>query len=608
MFSTIEKHQTLVKVIMIAVASTFVLWGVGGYLGMAGNDGYVAKVGSNKIYKQDIDQAIQNNPQNTDKMQVLFSLINRQLLLNNFEDYHMVASKAALQKEIANIAIFQTNGKFDLDKYQTYLRQRFITAEQLQNNISQQLMLTETLDFFKNTYFNSSLFDSQFAKLLSRQRNVSTYTIKPQDFYAKINLSESQINDYYKQNIARFTLPDKVKVQYILLSADQLSSNIKPTDAEINKYINDHKTQLSSVQINASHILFNVPADAPAKTRTAIRARAEKVLAEVKANPKQFATLAKKYSEDPGSAEKGGDLGFFSQGIMAKPFEDAAFNMKPGQISNLVETQFGYHIIKLNEIKGNNEQQRKDVAITAIKKQKAIAELSRHLEQLNDITYNQPTTLEPAAKKFGLTVQTSDWIEKGVMQGDFANPKIQKVIFSNDLIKNHNNSEVIDLGNGLNAVYRVAEYQTAKIQPLDLVKEQITTQLKHQQGTKLATADGQKNIELLKQGKLNLPFKDSTDVTLLGQNKDIDPAAVKQIFSTPITTAPAYTGDINSGGAFVIYKINSETINDKLDIQNKKVVDQFNMNNSMLDLGVYINYLRSKYSVSYQTGQLEQQK
>jgi peptidyl-prolyl cis-trans isomerase D len=467
------------------------------------------------------------------------------------------------------------------------------------------LLLNQTVDFFKNTYFSSSSFDNQFAKLLSRERKVSTYTINPQDFYAKINISESQINNYYKQNISKFTQPDKVRIQFIQLSTEQLTNSIKPTDAEINKYINGHKTQLPSVQINASHILFNVPAGTPDKDRATIRARAKKVLLDAKAHPGKFANLARKYSEDPGSAGKGGSLGLFGKGVMVKPFEEAAFNMKPGQISDLVETQFGYHIIKLNKLKDADDKQVKDAAILAIKKQKATAQLPKQLEQLNDITYNQPTMLEPAAKKFGLTIQTHDWVEKGSIQGEFADPKIQKAIFSNDLIKNHNNSEVIDLGNGLHAVYRVTEYQAAKIQPLDLVKEQIINQLKQQQGTNLAATEGQKNIELLKQGKLNLRFANSQNITLLGQYENVDPLAIKQIFSTQLGSTPAYTGSINTKGGFVIYKINSEAIDLKLNEQNQKMLEQFNMNNSMLDFGAYISYLRSKYPVSYKTGQMD---
>ncbi|HLX54237.1 MAG TPA: SurA N-terminal domain-containing protein, partial [Aquella sp.] len=222
MFNIVEKNQTFVKGIMIAVTATFVLWGIGGYLGMGGDDGYVAKVGSNKIYTRDIDNAMGQNPQNTDKMQVLLNLINRQLLLNSFDSYHMVASNELLQQKIANVPLFLNNGKFDMKKYQDFLAQRLMTAEQFQNEISQQILLEQTLDFFKSTYYTSDLFNKQFVKLLSRQRNVSSYTILPAQFYSKVNITDKDINEYYQQNIPKFTTPEQAKLQYLILSAENI--------------------------------------------------------------------------------------------------------------------------------------------------------------------------------------------------------------------------------------------------------------------------------------------------------------------------------------------------------------------------------------------------
>mgnify|MGYP000284702247 CR=1 FL=1 len=163
MFHLVDKNQKLVKWIMIAVIASFVVWGIGGYLGMSGDDGYLAKVGSHKIYSKDLDQAMnQEQQQNNDKMQVLFGLINRQLLLNSFEDNRLTVTKDQLQQEIAKIPAFQTNGQFDLKKYEEFLSQRMISAEQFQEDIKQQILLTEFLDFFKGSYFDSSLFDKNF--------------------------------------------------------------------------------------------------------------------------------------------------------------------------------------------------------------------------------------------------------------------------------------------------------------------------------------------------------------------------------------------------------------------------------------------------------------
>lgn len=611
MFNLVEKNQVLVKGIMIAVASTFVLWGIGGYLGMGGDDGYVAKVGSNKIYTRDIDNAMQQNPQNTDKMQVLLGLINRQLMLNTFDSYHMVASTTQLQQQIANIPLFLDNGKFSIKKYQDFLAQRLTTAEQFQNEISQQILLEQTMNFFKSSVIPSDAFNRQFIKLLSRQRNVSSYTIDPVKFYSEVTVTDKDINEYYQQNIAKFTTPEQAKLQYLSLSPDSIAKNIKVSDDEINKYIAEH--QKDTTQIDVSHILFAVPAGADAATKAGIKAKAEKILAQVKATPAKFADLARQYSEDPGSAKNGGDLGYFSKGVMAKPFEDAAFNMKPGQISQVVETQFGYHILKLNNIKDIDSSAMKTTAIAAIQKQQSTKMLQKQLEQLNDVTYNQPGSLEPAAKKLGLTLLNTDWVKKGAGTGEFANPKIQQAVFTKDVITNHNNSEVVSLGENGYAVYRISQYQPSQVQPLAQVKEQIITQIKQKQASLLAYKEGQANISQLQSGKLQLNFDKAVDITLLGQSKDINPQAIKQIFSTPLKQMPAYTGSINANGAFVIYKINSESIDPKLSTQNLSFLDQFNQGNSMLDIGAYLGYLRTKYSINYklerlnQTGQQQQQ-
>jgi peptidyl-prolyl cis-trans isomerase D len=604
MFNIVEKNQVFVKGIMIAVTATFVMWGIGGYLGMGGDDGYIAKVGSNKIYMRDIDNILQQNPQSTDKVQILLNLINRQLLLNSFDSNHMVASNAQLQQQIANVPMFLDNGKFSMAKYQAFLSQRLMTAEQFQNEISQQILLEQTLNFFKSTYYTSDLFNKQFVDLLSRQRNVSSFKVLPSQFYSKVNVTDKDINEYYQQNIIKFTTPEQAKLQYLALSPESVMKTIKVSDADVEKYIANHKSD--STKIDVSHILLTVPQNADAATRTAVKSKAQKILAEVTANPDKFAALAKQYSQDPVSAKNGGDLGYFGKGAMVKPFEDAAFSLRPGQISQIVETQFGYHILKLNNIKGTDSAALKETAVAAIQKQQSVKMLQKQLEQLNDLTYNQPNSLDPAAKKLGLTVFNSDWVKKGDVTGDFADPKIQQAIFSKDVIKNHNNSEVVSLGDKGYAVYRISQYQASITKPLAEVKDQVVTQLKEKQASTLAYQDGQAQLEKLKKGTLQLNFDKGVDVTLLGQTKDISPQAVKQIFSTAFNKAPAYTGSINTAGAFVIYKINSETIDPKLSEQNKPILNQFNQNNAMLDLSSYIAYLRTKYSVVYRLERLNQ--
>lgn len=605
MFNVVERHQKTVKGILIAITATFVVWGVSGYLDMGGDDGYVAKVGSNKIYTQDIDNAMSQNPgQPQDKMQVLFGLINRQLLINALQDNHMSASTAQLQQAIAAIPMFQTNGKFDVKKYEDYLKQSYSTSAKFEQNVNQQILIEQIVDFFKNSYFTSTTFQNKFIALLSRERNVSQYVVDTQQFYPKINVTESDINAYYKQNIAKYTVPDQVKLQYIQVSLDSLSSSIKVSDAEINQYLQDHPNSGSNEQVDASHILLTVPSGATPEQIAQIKAKAEQILAQVKANPAKFAELAKQYSQDPGSAANGGDLGFFSKGVMAKEFESAAFSLKKDQISGLVETQFGFHIIKVNEIKGNDTASLRQAAELQVQKQKAQQQLQSVIDQLNDLSYNQPDSLAPAAQKTGLVVQTSDWVAKGATQGLFANQKVQQAIFTDDVLNKHHNSEVIDLGNGSSIVVRASEYQAAKQRPISEVSGEISNALKAQQAAQMAASVGQQDLAQLQQGKLKLNFTNPQNVSLLGQSKDIDPMAVRQIFAAP-AQFPSYSGAVNANGAYVIYQINSQAVDKTLDQQNQKVVDQLASQYSMMNLNAYVGSLRSQYKVSYKLDRIQ---
>lgn len=605
MFNVVERHQKIVKGIMIAITATFVVWGVSGYLEMGGDDGYIAKVGSNKIYSQDIDRAMdQSQGQSQDKMQVLFGLINRQLLINALNDNHLSVTTQQLQQAIMAIPMFQNNGKFDTNKYEDFLKQRYMNADKFQQEISQQLLLTEIIDFFKNSYFTSNTFQNKFVGLLSRERNVSQFVVNSAQFMDKVNVSESDVSTFYTQNIAKFTVPDQVKLQYLQVSSDSLANSVQVSDADINQYLQDHPTGNTAEQIDVSHILFSVPAGANAEQTAQIKAKAEQVLSQVKANPANFANLAKQYSQDTGSASNGGDLGFFGHGVMVPAFESVAFSMQKGQISNLVQTQFGFHILKLNDIKGNDIASQRQFAKQQLQKQKAQQSLQSVVEQLNDITYNQADSLAPAAQKTGLIVQNSDWVTKGATQGIFANPKLQQAIFTDDVIKNHHNSEVVDMGDGSFVVVRASEYQPAKQRPINEVHDQIVLALKTQLAQQMANTTGQQELAQLQQGKLKLNFTNPQNVSLLAQNKDIDPNTVHQIFAVP-AQFPAYTGALNSSGSFVIYQVNSQAIDNTLDQQNQKVVEQLASQYSMMNLNAYVGALRSQYKVTYKLDRIK---
>jgi peptidyl-prolyl cis-trans isomerase D len=602
MFNVVEKNQKLVKGLMIFIALTFVMWGIGSYLGMLGDDGYVAKVGSAKIYERDINSILEQNKDAGDKMQVLMSLINRQLLLANSDSYYMQVTKKQLQDEIASIKDFQESGVFSFNKFKKIITSNQVNVKDFEKNLSEQITIKQYLDLFKDSYFSSNAVKNKLAEIFSRERNISQYVIDPKIYMAQVKITDQEISQYYQRNKdALFTEPEKVKLSYLNLTEENVLNNISIDNKVIHNYIVSHESGLNDKYVDASHILFAVPQDSSTSYDKKQFEKAQLVLKILRENPDKFNELAQKYSDDTQSAKKYGELGSFKKGLMVKEFDAVVFNMKPNTISDIVKTQFGYHIIRLNNIKSSSNEEIMQKAIKALKKQQFALKWQQLQDSLNDLTYNNPKTLEVASKKLGLKIIDSDWLSKKDNSGLFSNKKIQDTVFSTDVLKNKNNSPIVDLGNNNIFVFRVIDYRPSFIESINQVKNQIIENIKKDRASILAYQVGESNILALKNGKLHLNFTNLQTVKLMKQNNDITPDMLKQIFSINLNKLPQYTGGINSEGKFVIYKIINEVIDKDLVKQNLMVVDNINKNQGMVEFGSYVSSLKNKFKVNYKT-------
>lgn len=606
MFNVVDKYNKLVKIILTLIIISFALWGIAGYLGMSSADGTVAKVGDSKIFLSDINQEMQNNPSIKNKNEALNNLISRQLLINLIADNHLTATKKELQKAIMAYPEFQENGAFSITKYKAFLRSHFINVNTFEGKIKDQILLNQILEMFKASYFNSAKYSAQLATSLSKERTVLSYKINHNDYINQINISPESIANYYKEHIANYTLPERVQLQYIKLTPETVAQQVVISPSEIDQYISQNESSLLNKQIDASHILFAVAQGASPSEVAKVKQLGQKVLAEVKANPQSFAKLAKQYSADKGSALNGGELGYFGRGVMVKPFESVAFSLAQGQISNLVRTRFGFHIIKLNKIKTTPMDQVKAKAVAALKIQNSTGLLQKNLDKLKDITYTQSKNLTAASKSLGIAIESShSWILKGESSGAFGNPLIQKAIFNNDVIVNGNNSEVVDLGSNQYAVYRVTKHQASRVESLSEVSKLIETSLKLQMAAHITSAKGAADVKNLRTGKLKLSFSNKQVISLLEQNPNLNYATVQGIFSVPIeSNTPAYIGGADKNGDFIIYKIIGETINPKLKLQNEASLKQMQNEEAMSEFGVYLNNLIKLYKITYHQDQL----
>ncbi|WP_370263791.1 SurA N-terminal domain-containing protein, partial [Limnobacter sp.] len=335
-------------VLLLFIAPAFALFGLEGYNQVSQDANALAKVGDYTITQEEFDQVkrqrieearTQSGPNFDPKVfdspeinrQLLDSMVLQYLVQQSVQKQYLTASDAALQEEIKNTSLFQVDGKFNLEAYKRELAARGLTPPQYEANVRFALARNQVLDPLLRASFFPASIEKQLDDVQLAGRVVRTKTIDLAPYLAQVSVTEEQMKAFYDNNQQQFMLPQRAHVEYLVLSADDIKAKISVSDEDVQKYYEQNKARFSTPEERrARHILL--PITAEGKSESDLKAEAEKVLAEVKANPAQFAELAKKYSTDPGSASQGGDLGFFGKGAMVPEFEQAVFSQEKGQL------------------------------------------------------------------------------------------------------------------------------------------------------------------------------------------------------------------------------------------------------------------------------------
>jgi peptidyl-prolyl cis-trans isomerase D len=403
-------------------------------------------------------------------------------------------------------------------------------------------------------------------------------------------------------------------VEYLVLSQSKLIENAKPGDEEIKAWYKSNETRYKQAeQRQASHILIRADKSAPEADVKAGQAKAEQILAQLKANPADFAKLAKQHSQDPGSAEKGGDLGYFGRGMMVKPFEETVFSLKENQLSDVVRSDFGFHLIKLTGVRA--EQVRplaavRDEIVAEMKRQAGTKLYAELAEGFANIVYEQSDSLKPAAEKYGLTIQASEWIAKGGQSvAPFTSPKLLQTIFSDDAIKSKRNTEAVDVGGNTLVSARVAEYRPAALEPLESVSNAIEKVLTREFAITQAGTVGQAHLDKLKKGeKVNLTWSAVRPLSRM-HAPNLSAEARNAIFSVSTKKLPAYVG-ANAPGGFALYRIDSVKPFDSAaggDVASRSQAlrQHYGQVIAQEDLMGWLAALRQRYPVTINTAALE---
>jgi len=569
------------KIILGLVILTFALAGIGSYTNST--DTSVADVNGEKITQQDFNKAYQSQRSNMQRQfgemfenlaadptymanfrnSVVDSLINQRLVDQNSVNLAIRVSDKRIKDAILVMPEFQVDGAFDNDRYLALINQAgfyqssdfrdYLRLEMSRRQLTQALVLSE----FSLPYENSMV-----AELQNQTRDIRFASIALEQFKSLVEVTDEEINNFYQENQERFMNQEKVKVNYITLNVDDIAKDIVVSDDDIKAFYEENIRDFrEEEQRRVSHILIEVDED-----ETTAQAKAESILLQINEGG-DFAELAKEFSSDTFSGENGGDLDWLERGSMDEVFDEQAFALTDiGSVSGVVKTEYGFHIIKLTDLKPVITQPLVDVfdeLKVRISNQKAQEEFYLLQQEMARLSFEFPDSLDDAAEAINATVETSDWLSRYENSGIFNNAKSIEVAFSDLVLEEQLNSDVIEISDSLAIVVRLNEYQAAVVKPLTEVTEPIKYNLIAEKAKTEAQSiidallvELQSGVDITEQlVKYNTEFEAKTDVARIAA--EVAPSVVEKAFTLPHPIDGAVSAGIAAlpNGDFVLVEL-----------------------------------------------------
>src|SRR5579859_3444944 len=496
----------ITAVILVVIIGPFALWGINSYF-TASTDNSIATVNGDPISPADFERAYQGQyarlqqfygpsfkPGMIDekqlRQQVLDGLINETLLNQQVAKQHYSVSDSRLIDAIQKIPAFQVGGKFSPQAYSSALAASGMSPTEFETRDRQGMEVGQVQDSIQNSSIATPGELTAEVAARQQQREISYIQLNTVYLLGAQQVSDADVAAYYKAHGNEFMTPEKVSLAYVELDEANLAKQVQPSDADLQAQYQQQLDKFKQDESrDARHILVAVKGGDP-KADAAAKAKADDILKQLKAGA-DFAKLAQQYSDDTGSAKQGGELGNVTRGIMVKPFEDALFAMqKPGDIAGPVKTQFGYHIIQLEGIKAAAQKPFSEVRAQLAadyQKKKADDEYFSLGDQLANLAYEHPDSLDAVSKQLNLPVQTVDDVTRDGGTGLAANADVRKAAFSAQVLNQGNNSAPIQLGPNHAVVVRIKGHIPSEPKPLDEVHTQIASILKQQRATEAAS-------------------------------------------------------------------------------------------------------------------------
>jgi len=544
----------IIWIVIIVVVAALTLWGISYYfIGGSSATPPVAKVNGVKITQAEFSAAYNRLRQAQPKLftrpgasekikqQILQDIIARMVLSQAASRAGFAISNAQLNAVLTQIPAFQLNGKFSQAQFSMVLNRTLFTPEQFMQNIHSALLINQVRSGIAASAFALPNEVNTYIALLKQKRDIGYLIIPSARFVRQINPTPQQVQTFYTTHKVDFKTPEKISIAYLEISPKMLAASIKPTEVELKQYYQDNLSNYTTpARWHVAHILLNIPKNATPQQIDALKARLTKIRGQVEKG-ESFAKLAKEHSEDVLSANKGGEIPWFSAGALGPVFERTVTQLKAGQISLPVQTRYGVELIKLLATQPQKiktfSQVKAQLSKTYINSQVANI-LPKKNDALANVTFENPDSLQPAAKQLGLVVKTTPLVTRsGLKTGVTANPNIIATAFSNNVLGQGNNSDVITLADGSLIVLRVQKHVPAATKPLSMVTSMIKQQLRQQQAEKRAEQLGNTLLPEIKSHamasavalKHGLQWVKKVDVTRM--SKGINPLILRQAFN-----------------------------------------------------------------------------
>jgi len=574
MFEFVRTHTRLLQLLLLLlILPSFVVFGIQGYSRFKeGGMQDVAMVDGRSITQAEWDAAHQRQVErvrqqmpNIDaklfdtpaaRAETLDNLIRERVLATAAQSLHLGLPDSRLQRLFVSdpqfAALRNADGSVNKEVLAAQGMNSEIFAYRLRQDLSSQQVLRGVTD---STVATTAALSTAMDALLQR-RDIRYARFDVKDYLARANPGAAEVEAYYKAHEADFKAPEQATIEYVVLDLEGVKKGIAVAEEDLRKYYDENVSRFSvAEERQARHILVKADKDAAPDVRQKAKAKAEGLLVEARKNPAGFAELAKKNSDDEGSAAQGGDLGYFGRAAMVKPFEDAAFALKPGEVSPVIESDFGYHVIKLEAVRGGERKPFEAVRSTIeddVRKQLATKRWAEVAEQFTNTVYEQSDSLKPVIDKLKLVPMTAT-VQRNPTPGatgPLASAKLLEAIFGNDAVKNKRNTDAIEVAPNQLASARVVTHQPARTLPLAEVADRARELLKLEQSAKLARTEGQARFAQLRSASAGeLP---SQAIVSRNRPEGLDRRALEAVLGVDTTKLPATVGvDLGNQGYFV---------------------------------------------------------